>query len=59
MSITTICTVHCNGCGHWVESENGYGTAADARREAKRRGWKVGLPGGVDLCRECAEEPKP
>jgi hypothetical protein len=52
MSITTIRSVHCDRCHTWVE--NGIGTAADVRAFVKRCGWKVGLPGGEDLCDECA-----
>jgi len=33
-----------------------YGTVTQVRADAKRAGWRVGLPGGVDLCDRHAKE---
>jgi hypothetical protein len=53
MSITVIRTVHCDKCGKWTDSGLDVATGAEVRRIAKRYGWKVGLPGGQDLCPDC------
>lgn len=34
-------------------------TAAQIRKAAKRRGWKVSLPGGEDLCPTCVAADDP
>lgn len=42
MALSTIVTVFCNGCGRWDAVGH---TAAEARREARRLGWTVSVPG--------------
>ena len=34
-------------------AETDYGTAGQVRARLKGNGWKVGLPGGTDLCGAC------
>lgn len=53
MSLSTYTDVWCDVCGNWDDaatSKNG----RLARREAGSHGWRVGLPGGLDLCPSCA-----
>ena len=50
MGASTMVTIWCNGCGHWEFTGH---TAAEARRAAKRGGWKVGLP----PAEECPADP--
>ena len=41
MSASNTVTIWCNGCGNWQHTGC---TAAEARRYAKRAGWKVNVP---------------
>lgn len=56
MSVTTIRTIFCDrraavDCRFWAfQSPN---TAAILRHWAREVGWKVGLPGGEDVCPAC------
>lgn len=45
-------SIICDGCsiiGHAGKS------ARDARRQLREFGWRTSLPGGRDLCPDCAE----
>lgn len=54
VSITITTDVFCDGndCGQWVDGATGMKSrAAAARKEAKRRGWKITRR--ADLCPVC------
>ncbi|QCQ57474.1 hypothetical protein SEA_SUCHA_29 [Microbacterium phage Sucha] len=55
MTISREVTVWCDHpeCGNWEQSSS---TAADLRRRLRKHGWKVGIRGGRDYCRECVQE---
>lgn len=46
-------TIVCDGCG-WLINASGT-SAAMARKSVREMGGRVGLPGGKDLCPECAK----
>ena len=56
MSVVVIRTINCDrreapDCEGWIfESLE---TAEVLRQEARSLGWKVGLPGGSDVCPRC------
>jgi hypothetical protein len=53
MSISHETTIWCDyeDCGQWDQAT---GNAAMVRRDLKKKGWKVNLPGGKDFCPSCA-----
>lgn len=58
MSYTIIRTIHCDRCGNWTDyTDDPLANAARIRRDAKRRGWRVALPGGKDICPDCPDAP--
>ncbi len=57
MSYTVIRTIHCDRCSTWTEHpDDPLATATQIRQAVRRQGWKVGLPGGEDICPECPED---
>lgn len=54
--ITRVVYVTCDACGEndTADSADERATATEQRAELREAGWKVGLPGGRDLCPECA-----
>lgn len=57
MSYTITRSITCDTCLDWFDGGNPLATASQIRRAAKRRGWRVALPGGVDVCPECPTAP--
>lgn len=47
-------TIVCDGCATLVAAGK---TAAQARADARTLGARTALPGGRDLCDECASDP--
>ena len=55
MSISSV--IECDSCGFiGMGMDHKSGGASKARMLLRRDGWKTGLPGGVDKCKECADK---
>lgn len=57
MSLSTYTDVWCDVCGNWEQRATGK-SGRDVRRTAKGLGWRVSLPGGLDVCPSCASKGK-
>ncbi|HEY1394970.1 hypothetical protein [Roseateles sp.] len=53
MSVTIVRCINCDRCATWIDGGDPTATASKIRRVAKRRGWRVALPGGEDVCPDC------
>lgn len=53
MSATVVRCINCDCCGNWTDEGRPTDTIAAIRRAARRRGWRVAQPGGVDICKDC------
>ncbi len=47
-------TIYCDGCSMLGDASSK--SAREARRQLREFGWRTSLPGGRDLCPECAEQ---
>jgi len=52
VSVSRYVDVWCDVCGNW-EAGATSPTADRARIAARRVGWRIGLPGGMDVCPRC------
>lgn len=61
MSVRAAVEVCCDGPGGFgcpdSRAWTDYGTAVELRKRMAGDGWKVGLPGGLDLCKGCQARP--
>lgn len=57
MSVSTYVDVWCDVCGNW-DTEATSKSGREARRLARQHGWKVSLPGGLDVCPVCIRDGK-
>lgn len=57
MSVSVYTDVWCDVCGNWEEQATSK-SGREARGKAKTLGWKVSLPGGLDVCPRCVAEGK-
>lgn len=49
--------IECDSCGFiGMGMDHKSGGAAKARTLLKKDGWKTGLKGGLDKCKECADK---
>lgn len=55
MSISTYTDVWCDVCGTWEDRATAK-SGREARRNARALGWKIGLPGGLDVCPSCVSK---
>jgi hypothetical protein len=49
-------TVYCDACSQIIDASTK--SAAVARRSVRGMGGRVNLPGGKDLCQQCAADGK-
>jgi len=55
VSISSV--IECDSCGFiGMGMDHKSGGAAKARTFLRREGWKTGLRGGVDKCKECVDK---
>jgi hypothetical protein len=52
VSISTYTDVWCDVCGNWEQRATSK-SGREARETAKHLGWRVSLPGGLDVCPAC------
>lgn len=57
MTASRLWTIFCDVCGHWSNAGVEH-TAAKARAGLRKNGWRLGLPGGRDICPACVRDGK-